>query len=51
MRQENTQTDILSGWEEGGTVHGGGKMTQERMTDESRKNRALLRSIRHPVCS
>ena len=33
MRQENTQTDSLGGWEEGGTVDGDGKVTQERMTD------------------
>ena len=33
MRQENTQTAVSGGWEEGGTVNGGGKVTQERMTD------------------
>ena len=33
MGQENTQTDSLGGWEEGVTVDGGGKVTQERMID------------------
>ena len=32
-RQKNTQTDFLGVWEEGGTVDGGGKLTQERMAD------------------
>ena len=33
MIQENTQTASLGGWEEGGTVDGGGKVMQERMKD------------------
>ena len=30
---EDTQTYILGGWEEGGTVDGGGKVTQESTRD------------------
>ena len=33
MRQENTQTSSLGGWEEGGTGDGGGKVTREKTTD------------------
>ena len=33
MRQDNTQITSLGGWEEGGTVDGGRKVNQERMTD------------------
>ena len=33
MKHENTQIDSLGVWEEGGTVYGGGKVTQESMTD------------------
>ena len=33
MKQEDTQTACLGGWEEGGTVGGRGKATQERTID------------------
>ena len=33
MGQDNTQTAILGGLEEGGTVDGDGNVTQERITD------------------
>ena len=32
-RQEDTHIDSLGGWYEGGTVDGGGKVTQERTVD------------------
>ena len=34
MRQDNTQIASLGGWEEVGTVDGGGKVTQDRMIDD-----------------
>ena len=33
MRKDNTQKASLGGWEEGGTVDGNGKVTQDRMKD------------------
>ena len=36
MRQNNNQTDSLGGLEEGGTFDGGGKFTQDSITDADR---------------